>query len=96
MDDEVVGWVDFDVDRAWLQPDQVNLGYLVLPEHRGRGYATRAVRLLLQHLAGHPDHHTATLLIHPDDERSLAVAGRLGIPAAGDLDGIPYFETAAG
>lgn len=92
VDDEVVGWIDFDTDRTWLLPGEVNLGYNVFPAHRGQGYASRAVRLLVQHLARCTDHHTATLLIHPDNEASLALARRLDFPPAGDLDGIPYFK----
>jgi RimJ/RimL family protein N-acetyltransferase len=89
VEGELVGWVDHDTDRAWLKPDQVNVGYQVFPQHRGRGSATRAVRLLLEQL--HDDGKIATFLIHPDNERSLALVGRLGIPRASDLDGLPYF-----
>ena len=75
---QVVGWVDYDTDRDWLRPDQVNLGYQVFPEHRGNGYATRAVRLLVQHLAARTSYREATLLIDERNTASLAVARRLG------------------
>ena len=76
--DKVVGWVDYDTDREWLRPDQVNVGYQVFPEHRGNGYATRAVRLLVQHLAARTSYREAALLIDERNTASLAVARRLG------------------
>jgi RimJ/RimL family protein N-acetyltransferase len=81
--EQVVGWVDYDTDRDWLRPDQVNVGYQVFPEHRGHGYATRAVRLLAKHLSADESVQEATLLIDERNTASLAVAARLGaIPAA--------------
>lgn len=92
VDGVVVGWVDYDHDRAWLEDDEVNVGYNVFPSFRGNGYATRAVRLLLRHLAADTEWQVATLLIHPDNERSLALARRAGFEPAGDLDGNPYWK----
>lgn len=92
--DEIVGWVDYDIDRTWLEPGEVNVGYNVFASHRGKGYATRAVQLLVHHLAVDGDHHTATLLIDPDNARSLALAARARFDRAGDLDGNPYFKRA--
>jgi RimJ/RimL family protein N-acetyltransferase len=90
--DEVVGWVDYDADRSWLLPGEVNVGYNVFADHRGRGYASRALELLLHHLAGSTECNTATLLIDPRNERSLAVAARTGFKRCGDLNGNPYFK----
>jgi len=92
VDGGVVGWVDYDHDRGWLEPDEVNLGYSVFAPHRGNGYATRAVELLLGHLAEDTDWAVATLLIHPDNQRSLALAARMGFDRVGDLDGNPYWK----
>ena len=94
VDDAIVGWVDFDIDRSWLEPGEVNVGYNVFASHRGKGYASRAVQLLLQHLALDTDHRVATLLIDPENEKSLALAARNGFAAHGDLDGNPYFKKA--
>lgn len=88
--DHVVGWVDHDDDRPWLEPGEVNVGYCVFPPFRGRGYATRAVALLVRHLA---DTGTvATLLIHPENTRSLALARRLGFTPHGEVDGERFWK----
>jgi RimJ/RimL family protein N-acetyltransferase len=92
VDGAVVGWVDHDRDRHWLGPDEVNIGYCVFPPHRGRGYATRAVRLLLRHLDLDTGWQVATLLIHPENEPSLALARRAGFEQVGELDGNPYWK----
>ncbi len=90
--DQIVGWVDYDHDRPWLAADEVNVGYNVFASFRGNGYATRAVKLLMQHLATETDWQIATLLIHPDNQRSLALAARAGFERVDDLDGIPYWK----
>jgi len=92
VDNEIVGWVDFDVDRTWLEPGEVNVGYNVFAPHRGKGYASRAVELLLQHLAVDTEYTVATLLIDPNNERSLALARRCQFTLVGDLDGNPYWK----
>jgi RimJ/RimL family protein N-acetyltransferase len=94
--DEVVGWIDFDVERAWLRPGEVNVGYSVFPPHRRKSYASRAVLLMLRHLDRSTAFHTATLLIHPDNQASLAVAAKAGFAPSGQIDGSRYFKRAVG
>jgi RimJ/RimL family protein N-acetyltransferase len=91
VDGGIVGWVDWDTDRTWLEPGQVNVGYGVFAVHRGQGYATRAVHLLLHRLALAGTHHTATLLIDRGNARSLALAARVGFTRLDDLDDNVYF-----
>ena len=93
VDDRLVGWVDYDRDddHDWLGPGEVNVGYSLFPEARGKGYASRAVELLLEHLQRDTEHTTATLVIHPENVRSLAVARRLGFVQKGEVQGEPFF-----
>lgn len=87
VDGRIVGWVDYDHDeRSWLAGDEVNCGYALAPDARGRGLATRSVMLLLHHLAQtRQDIRTATLAIDHDNVSSLAIARRCGFTRAEDL-----------
>jgi RimJ/RimL family protein N-acetyltransferase len=91
VDGEVVGWVDHD-DRSWLESHECNIGYHVFAAHRGGGYASRAVQLLLHLLAMEGRYSVATLLIDRENERSQALARRNGYPRVPDLDGHPFFK----
>ena len=90
---EIVGWVDFDVDRSWLLVGEVNIGYNVFPEHRRLGYAARAVQLLFEHLGTNTEYTVATLLIDVHNTASLGVAGRLMCERQPDMDSNAYFKT---
>lgn len=89
---DVVGWVDHDRARDWLEPGEVNLGYHLFASARGQGLATRAVQLLMHHLAVDSDATVATFLIDRDNERSQRLARRVGAVKGADLDGHPYFK----
>jgi RimJ/RimL family protein N-acetyltransferase len=91
---EIVGWVDYDTDveHDWLQPGEVNVGYNVFAAHRGQGYASRAVEMLLRHLAETTEYDTATLLIDPQNVASLAVAARCGFNPTGEINGSRSFK----
>jgi len=94
VDGEVIGWVDFDTDRRWLLAGEVNIGYNVFAAFRGKGYGTRAVRLLLRHLADDTEFTTATFLIDAANLKSRAVARRLGCGVPAAFDGNRYYKCA--
>jgi RimJ/RimL family protein N-acetyltransferase len=77
VDEVVVGWVDGDSLAEWLRPHEINVGYCVFSEHRGNGYAVRALRLFAQQLrewyAG-----TGLLVIDEHNTVSQVVAQRAG------------------
>ena len=89
---DLAGWIDYETGQDWLQDGEVNVGYNVFPGHRGRGYAGRALQMLMHHLALRTQVHTATLLIHPQNERSLAVAARARFVDHGEINGSRYFK----
>lgn len=92
VDNTVVGWVDYDANGSWLEPGEVNVGYHLFAAFRGHGYASRAVQLLIHHLAIDTSYRVATLLIHPDNGPSLALARRLRFTPHGDVDGSQYWK----
>jgi RimJ/RimL family protein N-acetyltransferase len=75
---KIVGWVNYDTDRDWLGPDEVNVGYNVFAPYRRRGYATRGVRLLLSLLRDRTAYRRANLAIDVGNVASLGVARALG------------------
>ncbi len=70
----------------------MNLGYFVFPEHRRKGYAARSVGLLLDLLKDGTGYTTASLLSHPENRPSLAVARRCDFVLFGEMNGQRYFR----
>ena len=91
VDDQVAGWVDYDVARPWLETGEVNIGYFLIASFRQKGYATRALELLLGYLSEETDYQVATLLIDTRNERSLAVARRARFEQVDDIDGGAFY-----
>jgi RimJ/RimL family protein N-acetyltransferase len=82
--------VDHDTEpRAWLTPNQCNVGYHVFADHRRRGIATRAVRLLLELLRDETPFDEATFLVDAENEGSIRVARAVG---AAERDRFPNAE----
>lgn len=93
---EVVGWVDYDHDHDhdhdWLAPEEVNIGYFVFAKHRRKGYAARAVELLLGYLRDKTGYTVASVLVHPENEPSLGVARRCQFALVREFSGQVYLR----
>jgi RimJ/RimL family protein N-acetyltransferase len=88
---EIVGWVDYDPGTDWLGPGEVNVGYNVFAPHRRRGYAGRALRLLIEVLRDHTGYERAYFVIDVENRASLAVARALGarpVPERAEATGL--------
>ena len=68
--------------NALRAPDAVEIGYTIFPEHRRQGYATEAVRALLEHARGQGIHRVIAS-VGPRNEASLALVRRLGFVEVG-------------
>ena len=82
VDDEVVGWIDADPNSPQLAEGETNIGYSVFAAHRGKGYATEALLLLVHHLRTDERVRTATMKIDPRNHASLRVAAKVGFDEA--------------
>ena len=85
-----VALVDCNLANENVAPGTANIAYACHPAHRGRGYVTRAVRLLLKFLAEHTGAREAHILVDPDNLASLRVASAIGATA------VETFTTADG
>lgn len=81
VDDERAGTVSLapiDHRRGWA-----NLGYWIHPDHQGRGYATHAARLLIDHGFRELRLHRISATIHATNEASIRVTEKLGFTEEG-------------
>ena len=62
----------------YLEPGEVNLTYCLYPNWRGRGYATRAVRLAMEVARSRGPVHRFVIRVAPWNGESIRVAERLG------------------
>jgi [ribosomal protein S5]-alanine N-acetyltransferase len=63
-------------------PDAVEVGYTIFPDHRRRGYATAAVRALIAAAEAHGIRRFIAS-VGPENEPSLAIVRRLGFVEVG-------------
>ena len=58
--------------------DGVDLGYALLPQHRGRGYAREAAIALMRHAARDLNLAELLAIVRPGNHRSVRLLGELG------------------
>jgi RimJ/RimL family protein N-acetyltransferase len=83
------------IGAADLQPRppiSANIAYAVTPEHRGRGYAPRAVRLLAEAGLKRFGFHRVGLICDVDNTASRRVAEKAGFVYEGVRRGSGWFE----
>jgi RimJ/RimL family protein N-acetyltransferase len=79
---EIVGYVNFHAP-----PDvtgMVEIGYTIIDEHRGHGYATEAARILWSYAATHPDVRTLRATVSPDNAASRHIIEAAGLVHVGE------------
>ncbi|MEO8623090.1 MAG: GNAT family N-acetyltransferase [bacterium] len=79
----LVGRVGYTNSAGW---PGFELGWTIVPEFQGRGYATEAAQLLLQYAFDALDQPHVISLIHPDNTPSRRVAEKLGQSIEGETD----------
>lgn len=82
----LAGTVDLRFAGEGLAPGQVNVAYGLYPSWRGRGLATRAVRLVCQYAADEGAEE-AVIRVEPENRASAAVARRAGFAPGGQTRG---------
>jgi RimJ/RimL family protein N-acetyltransferase len=65
--------------KYWGQFEEIELGWALQPEARGKGVATEAARAVLEWGCRRFDAPYFTAMIRPDNTASIAVAERLGM-----------------
>ena len=78
---QVIGMINY--HHRNLREKRVDVGWLILPEHQGKGYMTEAGRALLRHLFDDLDVHKVEALIQRANKPSVALAKRLGFRLEG-------------
>jgi len=79
----LVGRVGFTGHPGW---PAFELGWTIVPECQGRGFATEAARMLLHYAFTELDQPRVVSLIHPDNAPSRRVAEKLGETVDGETE----------
>ncbi len=77
-DARYVVYVDCDLANDHVTFGEANISYTCSPEHRGKGYTSRAVRLVCDFLRENTSAREAHILVDAQNTRSLYVARAVG------------------
>ena len=79
----LIGRVGYTNQPGW---PGFELGWTIIPEYQGKGYATEAARYLLSYAFDALGQHRVISLIHPDNAPSRRVAEKLGQHVEGETE----------
>lgn len=65
--------------------DDADIGYALLAEHGGKGYALEATRAVMAHARGLPGMHRVLAIVDPDNAASIRLLGKLGFQGEGTV-----------
>jgi len=78
-----VVYIDCDLANPHVPEGQANISYTCHPDHRGKGYTSRAVRLVCAFLRDHTSADEAHIVVDARNEPSLRVARGVGADLVG-------------
>ena len=81
--DRLVGMVEANLDLDGVRPGVANITYGIHPGSRGRGFAARAVVLLLEYLRTHTDTAVGMIQVEAENLPSIRIAERAGFRYVG-------------
>jgi [ribosomal protein S5]-alanine N-acetyltransferase len=81
----MIGMIDLDVKDP--RNERAEVGYGLLPEYWGRGYATDALRCIASYALAREDLFRIEATCHPDNARSASVLQRAGFHYEGRMRG---------
>jgi RimJ/RimL family protein N-acetyltransferase len=80
-----VVYIDCDLANDQVPVGEANISYTCRPEHRGKGYTSRAVRLVCDFLREHTSAREAHILVDAQNVSSLRVARAVGAREKGSF-----------
>lgn len=93
VDGEFVGQVTVShVVRGSAQ--MASIGYWIAHDHAGRGIVTEAVRMVIDHCFTAVRLHRIEICVRPENDRSLRVVEKLGLPEVGFAPRLLYIAGA--